>query len=54
MLALLMQTKDAESGTCDRMCYLIFDGEKIVMNYGETYIHTDDPCLRYICEVRAM
>ena len=54
MLALLMQTKDAESGTCGKMCYLIIDEEKIVMDYGETYIHTNDPCLLYTCEVRVM
>ena len=54
MLALLMQTNNAETGTCDQKCYLIFDEEDIVMEYGETYVHKDDPCLVYTCEVRAM
>ena len=54
MLALLMQTNNAETGTCDKMCYLIFDEEDIVMEYGETYVHKDEPCLVYTCEVRAI
>ena len=51
MLALLMQTKEVQTGTCGDMCYLKTDGNKILMDYGDTYTDATDPCLLYICEV---
>ena len=47
LMAMLMQER---TGFCDGDCYVEIDGERHY--FAHEYVHKDDPCTVYRCEVR--
>ena len=58
MLAEIMQVETMQndrprSGTCQGgRCFVVVNGDSVVLDDAEQYTHESDPCLRYNCSVR--
>ena len=53
MLAEIMQDDRPRSGTCQGgRCFVVVNGDSVVLNDAEQYSHESDPCLQYSCSVR--
>ena len=48
-----MQDEPPRGGTCEGgRCFVVVNGDGVLLNDNEQYAHESDPCLQYSCSVR--